>query len=39
MENLIAAIWDIQASQQMAMAVIKATRTGQENMDVNQENI
>jgi hypothetical protein len=39
MENLIAAIWELQASQQMVMADTKATRAGQENMEAIQENM
>jgi hypothetical protein len=39
MEKMKAAIWELQASQQMVMAGIKATRAGQENMEANQENV
>jgi hypothetical protein len=35
MENLIDAIWELLASQQMAMADIKVPRAGQENMEAN----
>jgi helix-turn-helix protein len=37
MENLIAAILEVQASQQMVMVNIKATWVGQVNMETNHE--
>lgn len=39
LDNLIAAIQELQASQQMVMANIKATRAGQEKTKTNQEEI
>jgi hypothetical protein len=39
MENLTAALQELQASQQMVMADITVVRTGQAKMEANQEEI